>query len=189
MTEKAALRSNYLAKRKKLNQNEIDDFSKTIADRFRHYFSSHPAKNVHVFLPIKKHNEVNTWPILDFLKAQNIDIIVSKSDFSDNSMTHIRYVSETEVKSNGWGIPEPSDGQVISTNEIEMVLVPLVIFDQRGYRIGYGKGFYDKFLSECQSTVIKVGLSIFEPVEMIDRDDHDVRLDLCITPTMVHTFQ
>ena len=66
-----------------------------------------------------------------------------------------------------------------------LVLVPGVCFDQTGHRVGYGKGFYDRFLKTCRPGCLKVGLSYFEPVDPIDDvHDGDVRLDFIVTPEL-----
>ena len=70
-----------------------------------------------------------------------------------------------------------------------MVLVPLLGFDERGHRVGYGKGFYDRFLAECNPKIQKIGLSLFEPVAQIDdTSDFDIPLDACITPNRIWYF-
>jgi 5-formyltetrahydrofolate cyclo-ligase len=70
-----------------------------------------------------------------------------------------------------------------------VVFVPLLAFDTLGNRVGYGKGFYDQFLSECQPETIKIGLSFFEAENTItDVFEKDVRLDFCITPKKCYRF-
>lgn len=70
-----------------------------------------------------------------------------------------------------------------------MVLIPLLAFDKNGYRVGYGKGFYDRFLAECRPDVVKVGLSVFEPIdEITDLNEFDIKMDFCITPNRVWQF-
>ena len=75
-------------------------------------------------------------------------------------------------------------------NEIDLVLVPLLAFDKNGYRVGYGKGYYDKFLSNCRPDVIKIGLSFFDAVDEIeDIDDYDLPLNFCVTPQRLYDFE
>ena len=72
---------------------------------------------------------------------------------------------------------------------IDVVFVPLLAYDKQGNRVGYGKGFYDKFLSECKSNVVKIGLSFFDPEEFIeDVFENDVKLNICITSLEVYNF-
>jgi 5-formyltetrahydrofolate cyclo-ligase len=89
---------------------------------------------------------------------------------------------------NQWGILEPNPQSAIRypLSEIDLVIVPLLGFDKQGNRVGYGKGFYDRFLARCRSNVIKVGVSFFDPIDGIsDITPLDIRLDYCITPTRV----
>jgi 5-formyltetrahydrofolate cyclo-ligase len=82
-----------------------------------------------------------------------------------------------------WGIPEPSDGEPAQPEEMDIVLVPLLCFDAGGHRVGYGKGYYDRFLAKCRPGCVKLGLSFFPPVDKIDDTfAGDVRLDRFITP-------
>ncbi|MNY64409.1 5-formyltetrahydrofolate cyclo-ligase family protein [compost metagenome] len=70
-----------------------------------------------------------------------------------------------------------------------MVFVPLLAFDIHGNRIGYGKGFYDKFLAECKPETIKIGLSFFEAVNQIDDVfESDIKLDYCVAPEKIYQF-
>lgn len=72
---------------------------------------------------------------------------------------------------------------------LDAVLVPLIAFDARGFRVGYGKGFYDRFLKTCRADCLKIGLSLFPPVEKIaDTADFDVKLDACATPEKIWRF-
>ena len=86
-------------------------------------------------------------------------------------------------------IPEPINALEVPANKIEVVFVPLLAFDKKGHRVGYGKGFYDLFLSECSPDVIKIGLSFFNAEDSIeDVYENDVRLDYCVTPNEVYEF-
>lgn len=86
-------------------------------------------------------------------------------------------------------MPEPLDGIEISPLKIDVVFIPLLAFDKKGNRIGYGKGFYDQFLSDCKADVIKIGLSFFEAEEAItDVYKDDVPLDYCVTPQQIYRF-
>ena len=105
------------------------------------------------------------------------------TDLDSDVMEHFEYDAGTGLVESRWGIREPGGGESVDAAEIDLVLVPLLCFDERGYRIGYGRGFYDGFLSQCRPDCLKIGLSHFPPVETIDDiDSHDVPLDACITP-------
>ena len=72
---------------------------------------------------------------------------------------------------------------------LDLIFIPLLAYDLEGHRVGYGKGYYDRFLKLTNKSSLKIGLSFFDPINKIqDIDDNDVKLDYCITPTQVHKF-
>lgn len=185
---KAELRTHYKALRKTLSEDQIDHLSLKIANQlltipiWNHQF-------YHIFLSITEHKEVNTDYILNILSGKDKHIVISKSDFSTVEMTHYLLTDSTVIKKNEWHIPEPMDGIKIDSNQIDLVFIPLLAFDQTGHRVGYGKGFYDKFLANCKSETIKIGLSFFKSTATIsDIFNGDVRLDFCVTPEKIYTF-
>jgi 5-formyltetrahydrofolate cyclo-ligase len=105
-------------------------------------------------------------------------------------MQNILYDGSTVLSENNFGIMEPVNGIVIPYNDIDMVICPLLTFDKKGYRVGYGKGFYDRFLVQCRADVVKFGLSYFEPIDIIeDIDSHDVKLNYAISPSKLWEFE
>ncbi|MFI0490603.1 5-formyltetrahydrofolate cyclo-ligase [Flavobacterium sp.] len=185
---KKELRQKYKAFRNQLSENDLEEMSLAIANEVltlpiweKTYF--------HIFLPITEHKEVNTEFILHLLSGKDKEIIISKSDFETRNMTHFLLTDNTKIKKNEYNIPEPIDGLEVPTSKIEVVFVPLLAFDKAGHRAGYGKGFYDKFLTECKPETIKIGLSFFEAETIIeDVFENDVKLDYCVTPNTVYRF-
>jgi 5-formyltetrahydrofolate cyclo-ligase len=185
---KKALRTKYKALRNELTEIEIEEKSLAIANEIlklpiwkKTYF--------HVFLPIEEQKEVNTEFILHLLSGKDKEIVISKSDFETREMTHFLLTDNTRIQKNEYNIPEPVDGLEVPATKIDVVFVPLLAFDKKGNRVGYGKGFYDKFLSQCRPETIKIGLSFFEPEELIsDIFESDVLLDYCVTPSGVNEF-
>ncbi|QHL88501.1 5-formyltetrahydrofolate cyclo-ligase [Nibribacter ruber] len=188
---KAHLRKAYLAKRRNLSEAEVEDMSLQIANRFFEDFQPVKGQTVHVFLPILHHREINTWRIIHKLWEQfpEVRVATSVSHLEDCSMTHFLITPETKLVTNRWGIPEPVQAQQITEQEIDLVLVPLLVFDLQGHRVGYGKGFYDRFLAFLPKTSQKRGLSLEPPVPKIE-DVHplDLILDAVITPQQTFWF-
>lgn len=188
MTTKRHLRSLYRSKRATLSEETIDNLSISIANQLLKL----PVWDFlfyHVFLSINEQKEVNTDYILNILSGKDKNIIISKSDFETGIMSHYLLTDNTIIKKNEYNIPEPIDGIQIETNKIEVVFVPLLAFDKKGHRIGYGKGFYDRFLSECKPETIKIGLCFFEAETQIKEVfESDVKLDYCVTPNTIYTF-
>ena len=97
-------------------------------------------------------------------------------------MHAVKFTHETELVTNAWDIDEPSHDEFVEASEIDLVLTPGVCFDRGGHRVGYGKGFYDRFLAACRPDCLKIGLSYFEPVDTIDDvHDGDVKLDFILS--------
>lgn len=144
----------------------------------------------HLFLTIAEKKEIETEPILHILQGKDKNVVVSKSDFETREMNNYLLTDTTVIKMNSWNIPEPVDGIEIPASKIDVVFVPLLAFDTIGHRVGYGKGFYDNFLSGCRQDVIKVGLSFFKPEEEIPGIlSSDVAMDFCVTPTETYVFK
>ena len=187
MEDKNALRRTYKAKRRSLSNKEIDDKSMLIVNHLLQ-LSIWEYSSYHLFLPIQKQKEVNTHLLMTALQGNDKNVILSSSDVRTKEMKHYLLTDDTLIKENHLGIPEPQNGFAVSTEQIDVVFVPLLIFDKNGNRIGYGKGFYDRFLSSCKKNVLKIGLSLFEAENGIPADEHDIKLDLCQTPTTTYDF-
>ena len=185
---KKELRAKYKALRQELSQEEIDDKSLAIANRMlqldvweKTYF--------HLFLTIEEQKEVETEFILQIVAGKDKEIVVAKSNFETLEMINYLLTDNTKFQKNEYNIYEPVDGIEVPNTKIEVVFVPLLAYDKFGNRVGYGKGFYDTFLSKCSEDVIKIGLSFFEPEETIDDvSPTDIRLDYCVTPTTNYSF-
>jgi len=184
---KAAIRKQASARRKALSAEEVVILSKKLLEQFS-LLDFTTITVVHLFLPIEEKKEPDTFMLIRWLKIHypKIKIIVPKADFETALMSHHVYKGEEDLQKNLFNILEPVAGEQF-TGKIDLVLVPLLAFDHNGYRVGYGKGFYDRFLGEYDA--LKVGLSFFESVDTItDIHANDIRLDLCITPDQTVYF-
>jgi len=192
---KAELRQKYKGKRQKLSLEETEEKSLAIANNLLRLDTMPDGRQVwnktyfHIFLPIVEQKEVDTEFILQILAGKDKEIVISKSDFETREMSHFLLTDNTKIVKNEYNIPEPVNGLPVPVEMIDVVFVPLLAYDKQGNRVGYGKGFYDKFLSQCKPDVIKIGLSFFEPEEQIeDVLETDVKLDFCVTSEEVICF-
>ena len=187
MTKKE-LRKIYLRKRMDLSDAAYQELNERLSDHFFSTINVSGIRVLHTFLPIKKNREVNTWMIIERLKRDypQVQISVPKINNQTAELEHYYYESPDQLKNNTWEIPEPVKGVPTPTDKIDAVLVPLLAFDKQGHRLGYGRGFYDKFLSSCRPDCLKIGVSFFEFEEKIEGiSDKDIPLNLIITPDTV----
>lgn len=186
---KSSLRKKYTALRAAKSPGSIEAESMEIANNLLK-LPIWDFDFYHLFLPISEKNEVDTEPILHILQGKDKNVVLSRSDFKTRELKNYLLTDTTVIRKNEWNIPEPVDGIEISASKIGVVFVPLLAFDKTGHRVGYGKGFYDVFLSGCSKDVVKIGLSFFEAEEEIpDILSTDVPLDYCVTPTKTYNFK
>lgn len=183
---KSDLRLLYTKLRKDLSSKQITDYSLQLANsslelpiwNFDYY---------HLFLPITDKKEIDTSFLLSILQGRDKHVLLPKMKGDD--LTHFLLTDSTTLKTNKWNVPEPVDGILVESSNIDVVFVPLLAFDKQGNRVGYGKGFYDRFLQQCKKDVVKIGLSLFDAEEEIeDVFENDIPLDYCITPNKIYEF-
>lgn len=188
MDNKQALRKKHKALRKSLSLQQRDSYSLDIANnalkldiwKYDYY---------HIFLPIERQLEINTEYLLSILQGLDKHVVLSKSNFETKEMTNYLLTDTTKILVNSYGIPEPDGGIEISNDKIEVVFMPLLAYDTLGNRIGYGKGFYDRFLAKCSTDVVKVGLSYFEPEDQIlSIKNTDISMNYCISAKKTYFF-
>jgi 5-formyltetrahydrofolate cyclo-ligase len=187
MTKKE-LRTKYKTLRQAMPINAIQDKSLDIANQLLQLDIWHKTY-FHIFLAMENQKEVHTDFILNILAGKDKEIIVSRSDFKSCSMVHYLLTDNTKLVVSPYGIPEPVEGIEMPSNKMDVVFVPLLAFDENGHRVGYGKGFYDRFLAECKPGALKIGLSFFEAeAEAIPHNPTDIALDYCVTPERIYRF-
>ena len=185
---KKDIRALYLSRRKFFTPSSVKKQSTLLINALE-YLPIWHFKYFHLFLSIPGKSEVQTVQIRDMLYAKKKQVVVPKI-VGPGLLEHFLLTPDTELAVNKWGIPEPVSGPRISPKDIEVVFVPLLAFDKSGNRVGYGKGFYDRFLAQCKTQVVKIGLSLFEAEEKItDIDERDVPLNYCITPSQTYCFE
>jgi 5-formyltetrahydrofolate cyclo-ligase len=189
MMDKNSLRRSYLSARKSLTQLEIASKNHLINQRLINYVPWSNMGLVHLYLPVLDQNEVDTMPTITHIRShyEQLKIAVPKVEPAQE-LSHHLLTKSTKLESNLWGIPEPVGNSIIDVKQIDLVIAPLIIFDKAGHRIGYGKGYYDRFLAHCRSDTKKIGLCYFDPVEKIDIEPTDISMNSVITPEGVWEF-
>ncbi len=189
MMSKQELRTLYAGKRKELAPGQLQSISEAVCEQL---FTKLNLENKYVslFLPIERKNEINTYLIWQKALAFDVKVAVPKTNFDTYEIRHILFDSEEQLELSEWGIPEPKKGKVIAADRLEYVFVPLLAIDKKGNRVGYGKGFYDRFLKKCAPSCKFIGLHLFDELEeeIPDTLPTDVRMHACITPNSIYWF-
>ncbi len=184
MMLKEDIRTTYKEKRAQMSDDERKELSAKILELTLEHFDLE-GKKISLFLPIERHREILTW---DLLKEKNSRFYLPIVK-TGGRLVHICYESEGQIEVSDFGIPEPIYGTVGAPTEFDLVIVPLLAIDKKGHRVGYGAGFYDKFLKECREDCKFVGLSFFDPIENIgDMVESDIPLHYCVHPNGVESF-
>lgn len=180
---KTELRKKYKLLRKKITLEKREVYSKAIFNIIESEFDI-KNKNVSIFLPIEKFEEINTWHLIDSINANFFVPVVKSKD-----LIHIKYENKTQLKTSDWGIDEPLFGEETIPSNFDFVIVPLLAYDVNGNRIGYGAGFYDHFLKDCNPECKFIGISFFDAeINVIDTFPSDIPLHYCVTPKGIMKF-
>jgi 5-formyltetrahydrofolate cyclo-ligase len=184
---KTALRAFYLKKRKELSKETHEQQSFAVANQCLQ-LPIWDYRYFHLFLPIESKAEMDTSLVLTLLQGRDKEVVLPKLE-GPRDLKHILLTDSTRIVNNSWQIPEPSEGIFFDPLLLDVVFVPLLICDLKGHRVGYGKGYYDRFLSQCKPEVLKIGLSFFNPIPAIaDSYSGDIPLDYCVCPDKIYRF-
>ena len=186
MAKKRDLRQLFRIKRSKLSSQELSEASIQVFNQIK---SGRLVEGNLIMLYFSSEKLLEIPTDLLFSLSNNYKICVPKIISKNGTMEAIKWNKDMPVSTNGWGIKEPLSNDYILPKDIDVIVVPLLCFDKNGHRVGFGKGYYDRFLIRCSKNVKTVGVSYFEPVEKItDIEFTDVALDMVITPKKVYQF-
>ena len=189
--EKQDLRKQAVLEREKLTKSQFWLLNDHLMGHFGKFDWS-KINTVHLFLPIVEKKEIDTFEFIHFFKTKHphIQIVVPRCDFRTKEMETIVFDPEaTVLVKNKQQIPEPLYGEAVDPKLIDAAVIPLLTFDKQGHRVGYGGGFYDRFLEKCKPDVLKIGVSLFEPTaHILDTHQQDIKLTHCITPEKIYSF-
>jgi len=194
---KAELRRSALARRLALDAGEVAHRSDKLRENLFRQFPVKQWQWLHLFLPLEKRNEPNTWDVVRWVWGEALPLRLATPVVQPDgiSLKHYQLTPDAQLTRNRWGIDEPVPSPITAPEVfpamLDAVLVPLLAVDHTGQRVGYGGGFYDRFLAQCRQGTQFIGLNLLdeEPIRRIaDVLPTDVPLTACITPSKVWRF-
>ena len=191
---KAAIRQQALALRKNLSDEKWLSMNSAIQKNLLDFLRAFPAgTKILSFQAIVDKREIDLSATHEKLTKTPFEFQKGfpRANPADRSLQTYLTNEATRFERSSWGIwePEPSSSQELQAKDWDVVLVPLLAVDQNGHRVGYGKGFYDRFLAETKSECVSLGISMSAPIDAIsDLHAHDIPLDLAISPEGIHRF-
>ena len=187
--EKAKLRDKYRQLRLQLPPGELERLSEAIIEQALTHFQLE-EKTISLYLPIERSREINTYLLLERARNIGATVAVPKTNFETLEMRHYVLDQLVQLEVNEYCITEPKKGKVIAADRLDVVFVPLLAVDKQGNRVGYGKGFYDRFLRKCAPGCQFIGLHYFELEDRIDDVlPTDIRLNAVVMPDKVVRFE
>lgn len=187
---KSTVRKEYLQKRLDLQEEELQQQIALMAFNFKK-IELPPVKFLLSYFPLANRREFDITVCEDILKKQypSMQVAWPRLEVHSSDMEACLVEKGGLFLKNRFNILEPISGIVIPPEQVDMIFVPLVAFESRGYRVGYGKGYYDRYLARCRPDAVKIGFSFFGPVDAIeDINEFDVPLNFCITPYRIYEF-
>ncbi len=186
---KAAIRKLYRQKRMDISASAKERLEDLMLIQFQSLKLEIPD-NIMTFAPIEIYNEYNPILIEEycFFKNQAARLIYPVTNLKNNTVQPFITKEDTLFEVNEFQIDEPVNGIPVLPIEIEMMFLPLLGFNEDGYRVGYGKGFYDRLINDCNPDMLKIGFSYFGEVVIDDINEYDKKMDICITPDCIFQF-
>lgn len=179
--DKKELRIRVLNIRENISKDEKDLKDNIILENL---FESNLYKNSkNIFVYISFRDEINTIKLIEKAFLDNKNVYVPKVYNSNKIMKAIKIDSLDNLEKNKMGILEPkNDNLSIDKNNIDLIIVPGAVFDEDFNRIGYGGGYYDRYLEEISYKNNKIALAYdFQIISKIEAEEHDIKMDYIIT--------
>ncbi len=190
MNTKAHLRAEYKQKRLNLDAQTRTKLSNQLLSHFEKWCEDRAFNCVMSYLPFERWAEIEMNPFEEFLKQKNPNLVLCFPKIDASQLLAVMPKGNSFHSDNPFGVSEPQHYEIIAPTSIDLIFMPLLIMDKMGNRLGYGKGFYDRFLATKASQAFALGFSYFEPVEYIsDSYEGDKKLNACITPSGVMSWE
>ncbi|MGC8852826.1 MAG: 5-formyltetrahydrofolate cyclo-ligase [Hydrogenobacter sp.] len=180
LLKKSELRREFLNKRDNISEEERSIYSERIKAKIKNLKEFKEAKSVLLYCPIRKEPDLTSL-IWESLASKKL-VLLPKVEGQELKLYSI--TSQEDIKPGAFCIPEPVGGKEFPPHDVELAIVPGVVFDRRGYRIGFGRGYYDRLLQKIVGVKMGVAYS-FQVVEELPTDEWDQPVDVLVTESYI----
>lgn len=182
--EKQIVRNRNLEIRNSVGNKQRTRLSKDIIENLIHLDHYRKAASIHTYVPIDKNMEIDTIPLIETSLEEGKKVIVPKMKAS-GTLSHHQIDSIDSLVPNKFGVPEPETSAEADLSDCSLIIVPMVAADFDRNRLGYGKGYYDRFLSEMTAPRIGLCYSFNLQWNPLPTEDFDEKLDLVLTENLM----
>lgn len=187
MESKSQLRKRVLNVRNNMSKEDVKKNSNAIMDKITSLDIYKQSKVVFIYMDFK--NEVITSNLIKHMLSEKKRVVIPYTDSINTVLIPSEITKESDLKQNSFGYFEPKSILPVNIEEIDLVIVPGVVFDKNLNRIGFGKGYYDKILNRLKPSAKKIALAHdFQVLEDIPAEEHDVKMDMIITEKNIYPF-
>ncbi len=189
--QKDVIRRKLMQQRQSLQAAYVNDASQKIVNHLINLVPWNKVRCLHTYAPIESKKEVDTWPLLRYVWEHQPHVTALAPTIVKQQMINVAVDTKTKWHKNKLGVPEPTNAPVsVLFHQFDIIIVPAVGFDKNGYRLGYGQGYYDKFLTnQPHATTIGLAYANSEVKLGLPVEPHDVRLDCVVTEDGVLEFR
>lgn len=175
--EKSELREFMKAKRSALNPKEKRSYDRNICDSLKEIVLIEKPKVVHSYLPIQ--GEINVTPFLKWLLHSKVKVVCPRV-LPKRQLENIELLHFDKFDNGPFNTIHPA-GNITYSGNIDLVIMPGLAFDNKLNRLGYGGGYYDRFLVKCQNATKVAILYPFQLIDLVPTEEHDIKMDRVIT--------
>lgn len=187
MESKSKIRKRILNVRNNMSKEDVKKNSNAIMDKITSLDIYKQSKVVFIYMDFK--NEVITSNLIKHMLSEKKRVVIPYTDSINTVLIPSEITKESDLKQNSFGYYEPKSILPVNIEEIDLVIVPGVVFDKNLNRIGFGKGYYDKILNRLKPSAKKIALAHdFQVLEDIPAEEHDVKMDMIITEKNIYPF-
>jgi len=191
MTYKTSLRKEKMQERNAISKKEMDLAEENTSAHFKNICEELNFEKVSIYFPIN--NEVPTEIITRYIRelGKKCYLPLIDKDLNNKEMEFSEFNSKVSLVKNKFNIPEPFNGSLTIASELELIIMPLVAFDNKGYRLGMGKGYYDFTFKNFELSKKQVFLGLaydFQKTESCYPEEHDLKMDAVICPSGIYKF-